>query len=187
MVTHVKPTPSSLRPAKKALGFTLLELIITLAVLSIGILSAAPSLQQTIIENRLSATSNGIMHSLLLTRSEAVKRNTRVTMRKNGSNWTEGWVVFEDPNNNAIADDSEAILLRHGPLTGKMTLQGNTPVSSYISYTENGQSERISGAMQMGTLTLCRHRKNTDTYSGRSIILSSAGRARVSKKSRSCG
>ncbi|MGV6858183.1 MAG: GspH/FimT family pseudopilin [bacterium] len=171
-------------PPKRERGFTVLEILVTLALVSTTITAVVPGFRSTLVESRLTSTGNSLMHSLLLARSEAVMRNTRITIKRIDNDWRKGWIVFEDSNNNAMPDSFEEVLLQHEALADNVWLEGNTPVRDYVSYTENGQAEKVSGAIQMGTLSLCMRDSRHKTLGERKIILSSAGRARVEKKQR---
>ena len=61
-------------------GLTMLELMITLAVATILIASAAPSFRESIQNTRLVTQVNELQTALSLARSEAVKRNENVTV-----------------------------------------------------------------------------------------------------------
>ncbi len=61
-------------------GFTLIELMVTLAVAAIMLTIAVPSFQEFIGSNRLTSEANGFLTSLNLARSEAIKGNVRVTL-----------------------------------------------------------------------------------------------------------
>ncbi|WP_417660587.1 GspH/FimT family pseudopilin [Pseudomonas sp.] len=83
-------------------GFTLIELMVTVAVLAIVITVAAPSFSNLLADNRASALANELQGALQLARSEAIKRRQNVTVcRSNaaqddcadGTNWANGWLV----------------------------------------------------------------------------------------------
>ena len=82
-------------------GFTLIELMVTIAVLAIIVTLAAPSFQATIENNRLTSQANELVTALALARSEAVRRNTPVTVCPGscalGQGWADGWRVFAEP------------------------------------------------------------------------------------------
>lgn len=64
--------------ARAAAGFTLIELIVTIAVLAILLAIAAPSLETMLNQNRLAAASDQVIATLQNARMEAVRQNRRV-------------------------------------------------------------------------------------------------------------
>lgn len=88
-------------------GFTLMELMVTVAIVAILAMAAAPSMRDFVIRNRSSAASNEFIGSVLRARNEAASRNSCMTMcvSSNGSScvgaaetaWNKGWIVFSNP------------------------------------------------------------------------------------------
>lgn len=78
-------------------GFTLLELVTVLAIAAVLVVWAFPSLIQSIQNNRVSSQNMSMMAMLSLTKSEAVRRNTSVTLTVE-PNADGGWdAIIEDP------------------------------------------------------------------------------------------
>lgn len=84
-------------------GFTLVELMVTLAVLAVLLGIAVPSFQNIINRNRLTAITNEVVGAIQLTRMEAVRRNSRVVFCPTtdgatcaGENWLRSIVVASD-------------------------------------------------------------------------------------------
>lgn len=168
-------------------GFTLVELMMVLAIGLVLQAVAVPALSAALDSMRLSAVSQSLFLSLQLTRSEAIKRGGRVVLCKSASGadctrvggWEQGWIVFHDRNNNARVDVGEAILQHEQSLGAAVRLSGNNLVESYVSYTPLGNASMTGGGMQMGTLTVCQ--PAATRVPARQIVISSSGRARTQK------
>ena len=166
---------------------SMVELLMGLLVSGVLTALAAPSFTALVHAQRGSALASGLFAGLQLTRVAAITRNGRVVMCKSidGSGcstvggWQQGWIVFQDHNNNAELDMGEAVIERHPPLSPGWRLTGNGPVSTYVSYGSTGYSKLVSGAFQAGTFTLCP--LTAGTGEGRQIVINSAGRTRVQK------
>lgn len=165
----------------KSLGFTLSELLVTIAVLSILLSVAAPSFETLITNNRLIAQGTDLMSTLSFARSEAAKRATPVTVcrstngvqcTQNGTGWDIGWIVFVNELGDAeVVDESDLVLRVFSNLDGGNTLEGNSQVRDSITYMANGR------ANANGTFTLC-DRRGPDH--ARAVIVSRNGRPRAS-------
>ncbi|HEY6545084.1 MAG TPA: GspH/FimT family pseudopilin [Dokdonella sp.] len=75
-------------------GFTLIELIITVALVAILLAVALPSFREINIGMNVSSNTNELIGALNLARSEAVKRGRDVAVvASDGANWANGWEV----------------------------------------------------------------------------------------------
>ena len=110
-------------PATRQDGFTLIELMVTLAVAAIVVTMAVPSFQGVINSNRLAGAVNEMIASLQLARTEAIRRNGRAGVcLSTGSNTGEGatcatanvdgWTTFVDTNDDGDFDTGTDTLLR---------------------------------------------------------------------------
>ncbi|MCS4279498.1 GspH/FimT family pseudopilin [Stenotrophomonas rhizophila] len=102
---------------RRSNGFTLIELMVTIAVLAILITLGMPSFQGVLRSNRAATTTNELMASLALARSEALK-NTRGAgvcassdgSACNGDSWGAGWMVWSDADGSGTFDAEEPVL-----------------------------------------------------------------------------
>jgi type IV fimbrial biogenesis protein FimT len=172
---------------RQARGFTLVELLAVLAISAVMVGVGTPAFTGLIRSTKLSSATNDLFASLLLARSEAVKRNSRVALCKStdgnacapSGGWEQGWIVFHDTNNNGMHDKGEEIVLRAEAMPPDMRLGGNMNVAKYVSYAPTGESKLVGGSFQAGTITLCN--RSARREEARQIVISSAGRPRVQK------
>lgn len=83
-------------------GFTLIELMVTIAVMGLLMMVAIPSFNEATISSKLGANANNLVASATLARSEAIKRNAVITlcMSSTGTacattgDWSQGWIVL---------------------------------------------------------------------------------------------
>jgi len=119
-------------PMRTQTGFTLIELMVTIAVVAILLTVGVPSFRSLTQNNRMSTQANELMAALTLARSEAVKRGASVTICSSAdqascagsNNWATGWIVFSDSNADATVDAGETIVRTWAALTGGSTLLG---------------------------------------------------------------
>ena len=160
-------------------GFTLIDSIITLSVLSILLTLALPSFSGHIQQTRVKTATNSLLEAIHLTRVQAVSSNKRATIRKQNE-WEGGWEVFIDKNNNGVRDGNEDIVQQHQKLNG-IRITANTPIKNYVSYIATGESRNASGTngggFQAGTFTICPIAKGK----GFELILARGGRVRMTE------
>lgn len=159
-------------------GFTLIELMVSVAILSILLTVAVPSYQSLMINNRLATQTNEFVTALTLARSEAIKRGSRATVCRSADqsncstaagDWTQGWLVFMDGDNDGTVDTGEPVLQVHSVLPGGLTLGGNL---NYISYVGTGATQDNDGSFQNGTVMMC----HAQSGKARSLTVNQAGR-----------
>ena len=74
-------------------GFTIVELMIVVAIVAIMLGVAAPAFRSFIVDQRLRATSADLRIAMMTARSEAVKRNRDVAVTPLSGDWSNGWEI----------------------------------------------------------------------------------------------
>jgi type IV fimbrial biogenesis protein FimT len=164
-------------------GFTLVELLVTISVAMILLAVAVPRFREMLAGYQLNTQANDFISNSNFAKSEAIRLGRRVTLcpSTNGADcaavdWEQGWIIFDDPDNDATRDAGETLLAVHAALPAGATMTGNANVDSYISFTADGTARLMnSTAFQSGTVTLCQQNRAL----GYAIVLSSTGRVRV--------
>ena len=122
------------RHKDKQTGFSLLELMATVAVGGILLAIGLPSFVNLIKSNRLTTQTNSVLTALHLARNEAINRghNIRVLTISGDEDWAAGWQVWLDVNNDGITD-AEDTVLRSFDAIEEATLVGDTDNVTYQS------------------------------------------------------
>lgn len=96
-------------------GFTVIELLAIVAIVSALLAIAFPSFQSLIHRQRLTTTANALFNAVNLARSEAIQRGRRVDLipAGDGRSWNDGWVIFIDANANRRPDTGETVVFTH--------------------------------------------------------------------------
>ncbi len=160
----------------KSSGFTLVELMITLAIAGILVAVGIPSFNSTISDSRLTSYANDFVTALNLARSEAIKRGQPVSIRKSNANWESGWRLFTDADGDGNEDTGDTLLRIYTGLPSTFTLRGTTP-----SYT-NRITYQSSGMSANGSFVICDNSDGNnvpEANTSRLIIINTVGRVRM--------
>lgn len=146
-------------------GFTLIELLIVVTILGVLAAIGTPSLQFMIATYRLK-TFTSDMHTMLnLARSEAIKRNSNVTITPaNASDWSMGWSLQFGSQLIATQDPYQTI-----SISTRNAAFGAKTVAS-ITYTGTGRENSTDGVAFVATST------SVTTLTARCIVLDPSGR-----------
>lgn len=161
-------------------GFTLIELLITVAIFAIGLGLAAPSFQSVIQNNRSINLSNDLISSIHIARSEAIKRGVSVSIcpasnqnfNSCGSNWSQGWIIFVNPDENStFANDATEPLIRIQQINTQTANITPSPAGSIITYTSRGFANATTSNTSFTVLS-----NGCSGNNGRQISISTTGR-----------
>lgn len=158
-------------------GFTLIELMVVVAVLAILATVAVPGMRDFVQQNRLAAQSNELVGSFALARSEALKRGAPVSVCRSADgasctgNWQDGWIVFADSAAPGAAPAVDELVRVTSELSGTTALNG----PAYIRYLPSGRLE------QSGTQQFTLSAADCADGDARLIQVLSTGRAGVSR------
>lgn len=178
---------------KSIRGFTLIELVMSIAIVGILLTVGIPSFRELITNNRIVSQTNDFVSDLAHARAEAVRRNTRVTVCRSNtgtscvpsSNWTDGWIVFTDPGGFGTLAGGETILRVHSAMPTGMTLavSGFENSGDYLQFLPSGLVSGVTGGSPTtaGTFTLC-----VSGFKGRTINFNVIGRVNITAMTTNC-
>ncbi|MEM7206601.1 MAG: GspH/FimT family pseudopilin [Pseudomonadota bacterium] len=178
-------------------GFTIIELVITLALAAVVAGLAAPSVVNMIRENAVVAINNQIVADIQFTRSEAIKRNIPVTICAANADqdacivsndWSNGWIAFaETITVNGAVDAGEPIVrVNEGASSDTMTIRTSTAgnIVGHVAFQGNGFPViPPAGTLPNTNFLVCED--NNTTYS-RSIRINQSGRVESAGQATGC-
>jgi len=140
------------------LGVTLVETLIALCIAAALLSSAVPAFTGALERLQLSTTVNDLLLAISLARAEATSRHTRAAIAPRASNdWSSGWLVFIDANDNGRLDAGEAVVRVFDAVPARMTVAaafGNYD-GHVLSFDHAGLLRRPgSNGLVLGRLTL---------------------------------
>ena len=132
---------------KNISGFSLLEVIITVAIVAILASIALPSLQDFISSNRIDSVNNRFYMALSYARSEAIKRGSNVTVCVSNAaqtacdaslnDYAKGWIIF---TGDFPLDPAETILQVSGAVSDQLTIENAGAFEDSITFRSTGQA-----------------------------------------------
>lgn len=157
----------------------MVELIVVLIIAAILLGAAIPGFGSLVRTQKLTTAVNNFRASISLTRSEAIKRGRPVDMVPSGADgdWSKGWVVFVDTNQNQRPDTGEQVIFAENAVPDGIVIEaklGNT-AGHYLEYSATG---RTRTSMSNDTPLYGSFRFELDGHR-RKIIINMLGRARA--------
>jgi type IV fimbrial biogenesis protein FimT len=147
-----------MRPRFCCQGFTLIELMVTLAVLAIVVSLAAPGFNSMISNNRSTSMASELVAAANFARSEAIKRGKPVsicpssdgdTCLASADEWAKGWLVFIDSAASDSAVPGVSAALRHWNKLDKkavISFKKGATAAAYLRFNSKGMLARSGNA-----------------------------------------
>lgn len=158
------PREPALAPARRRArhGFTLVELMVVLAVFVVVFSVAVPGMAEFTARNQLVATRSAFSTAVALARSEAVKRNRPVVLQpmaggSKGNEFANGWEIVVDEDSNGVVADTELRIRRYPALAPSITLSGTGAVIFRATGALGNTSDQV--------FTVCRASGSANGYS----------------------
>ena len=168
-------------------GLTLIELLVTVAVVGIMLAVGVPAFQRITEENRQVSTINSLAGGLNLARSEAVKQGRAVTVCASAdgiacsgsTDWTNGWIAFTDENRDGLINGNDVLVARNGALGAGVQLRATQfDDNSRLRYLPSGRLETTPDPD--GTFVLCDTR-TWDATRARVLNINNLGRVALAQ------
>ncbi|MBI4291466.1 MAG: GspH/FimT family pseudopilin [Betaproteobacteria bacterium] len=142
-------------------GFTIVELMIVIVILAILSSVAAPAFREMIVASRVRSAASDLYESVLLARSEAIKRNAAIDIVPGAGGWAAGWSV-------QVQSDS-TVMSTHEALTG-VTVSSNA--SGNLSF-------KLDGRVSTNVRQIVLYTTEYATVQARCVYVDAAGRPSV--------
>ncbi len=167
-------------------GFTVVEIMITLLVLSVLVVITAPALTNLIKDNRLLSQVYALRAALNAARSQALAERTLVMVcpsTDGGScagQWHQGFIAFTDMNGNGQVDDpndpaGDEILVSDTAGAGSIVIRYDQ-ADNRVRFNSRGYSIDAAGSATSGTFTVCDDRGQEEA---RGVIVAPVGGVRA--------
>jgi type IV fimbrial biogenesis protein FimT len=166
-----------LSPSKSQSGFSMIELMITIALLAVLLMLAQPSFESLLNGNRLTSIANELLATTQTARMESFRLGRQAVVCKSSNadtaaptcdttagDWT-GWIAFVDDGGGTAANATNGsfnageTLLRVGTVSGTVVVTPSPAISATqrITFRSDGMSYTTAtgSALLAGTLSTC--------------------------------
>ena len=173
------------------MGFTLYELMITVAVIAIILAFGIPNLREFTLNSRMTSTANDLQAAFMLARTEAARAKSNVTICASadpagaaecGGTWDQGYVVFVDNNADGNRDAGDPVLRTHSPAESGVQIRVADD-AAYFMYASSGLGQQAGDNAPLNQVVICDERGNVRAAGGNSaarlFVVTPLGRATI--------
>jgi type IV fimbrial biogenesis protein FimT len=180
-------------------GFTLMELMLVIALAAIILAIGAPNFNEFRRNSRLTGAANNFLGAIQTARTEAIKRQVSVSICPsdnaeagdaatcNADGLFRGWIVFVDPNSDCGRDPGEEIVRGETRIEGEASGLFAASTGTCISFAPTGFRQTGGGKLVAEHTVFCDSRGNVPQAgqaqsSARGVEVTRTGRARVTRE-----
>ncbi len=172
-------------------GFSLIELLITIAIAVIIAGLAAPSFSKMMNANRIQTAASALQGDLSYARTEAVKRGSWVSVCPSTNQatctdanaWQTGWIVFSDTNGSGTMQTGDTLLKVRGALPGSNTIvAAPTPSQNAVVFNREGFTTNLGTSQVAFTF----HTSDNYANSTRCVLVNFGGGLSTVSKGSTC-
>jgi len=172
-------------------GFSLIELLITIAIAAIIAGLGAPSFKKMIDANRIQTSASALQGDMMFARTEAVKRGLWVSICPSTDQatcstsnvWDTGWIVFNDLNGSGTMQNGDLVLRVRQKMTGGGTIVASpAPTQNAIIFNREGFTTNLGTTQVAFTL----HTSNNYANATRCVLVNFGGSLSTVSKGSTC-
>jgi len=172
-------------PSSRIAGFTLIELMVTVAIAAVLLVVAVPSFVSFQRNSELTSATNSFVAAANAARGEAMKRGMNaMVVPATGTDWSTGWTVFVDQDRSGGLNTGDTTVLQQPAFPSYLSATGQGTASetpAYIMFDASGYAKTKTAGFGALTMTIARSdvSDTAQTAQTRRIVIARSGRARA--------
>ena len=181
---RTRPHPRNDLAASGRHGFTLVEVIVVVALIAILMSMAVPSLASFQRNSELRASASGFLAAVQSARAEAMKRGMDTyVVPVSDNNWATGWTVYADVDRSQSLTGNDVVIMQTGAIASKTSVTGGLAVAAefagtsgkFIRFNGGGFPLAMDGSFRGGAIEF----GVTGSTEKRRVVLNAVGRTRL--------
>jgi len=187
-----RPSRRTAPPPRRTHGFSLIELMVVIAIAAIISGLAAPSFTRMLNANRIQTSASALQSDMSYARTEAVRRGAWVSICPSSNQtscdttntWQNGWIVFYDAIGNGVFDSSaDSIVKVRAKLPGGNTIvAAPAPAQNAIIFNREGFTTNLGTSQVAFQL----HTSTNDAQATRCVLVTFGGSLSTVEKGSTC-